>query len=277
MNKRLRLLVWLIVWQGLASLSMLYAQRITSASGIVRDSISGEPLSYVSVLFDNSTIGAMTDDNGAFTIQNDKGLTKLVISSLGYDTKAINLKVNTRNDLLEIDLKPTTFEISEVVVKPKRERYSRKNNPAVELIKQVIEHKNDNRIEVKEEYQTEVYEKLSISLDDFNPKLDSKFGKKFSFIKNYLDTSEFNGKPILTLSVRETLSDYYYRKHPKTEKTITKAKRQQGVDKALDDGGSLTANFEEIFQRVNIFDNNINIMLKPICQSALLRFGHKLL
>ena len=261
MNKRLRLLAWLIVWQGLASLSMLYAQRITSASGIVRDSISGEPLSYVSVLFDNSTIGAMTDDNGAFTIQNDKGLTKLVISSLGYDTKAIDLKVNTRNDLLEIELKPTTFEISEVVVKPKRERYSRKNNPAVELIKQVIEHKNDNRIEVKEEYQTEVYEKLSISLDDFNPKLDSKFGKKFSFIKNYLDTSEFNGKPILTLSVRETLSDYYYRKHPKTEKTITKAKRQQGVDKALDDGGSLTANFEEIFQRVNIFDNNINIML----------------
>ena len=261
MNKRLRLLAWLIVWQGLASLSMLYAQRITSASGIVRDSISGEPLSYVSVLFDNSTIGAMTDDNGAFTIQNDKGLTKLVISSLGYDTKAIDLKVNTRNDLLEIELKPTTFEISEVVVKPKRERYSRKNNPAVELIKQVIEHKNDNRIEVKEEYQTEVYEKLSISLDDFNPKLDSKFGKKFSFIKNYLDTSEFNGKPILTLSVRETLSDYYYRKHPKTEKTITKAKRQQGVDKALDDGGSLTANFEEIFQRVNIFDTNINIML----------------
>ena len=79
MNKRLRLLAWLIVWQGLASLSMLYAQRITSASGIVRDSISGEPLSYVSVLFDNSTIGAMTDDNGAFTIQNDKGLTKLVV------------------------------------------------------------------------------------------------------------------------------------------------------------------------------------------------------
>ena len=118
MNKQLRLLAWLIVWQGLASLSMLYAQRITSASGIVRDSISGEPLSYVSVLFDNSTIGAMTDDNGAFTLQNDKGLTKLVISSLGYDTKTVNLKVNTKNDLLEIDLKPTAFEIAEVVVKP---------------------------------------------------------------------------------------------------------------------------------------------------------------
>ena len=145
-------MTWLIVMQCLAGLSSLSAQRITSASGIVRDSVSGEPLSYVSVLFENSTIGAMTDDNGAFTIQNDKGLTQLVISSLGYDTKTINLKVNAKNDLLEIDLKPTAFEIAEVVVKPKRERYSRKNNPAVDLIRQVIEHKNDNRIEVKEEY-----------------------------------------------------------------------------------------------------------------------------
>ena len=93
----------------------------------------------------------------------------------------------------------------------------------MELIKKVIEHKNDNRIEAKDEYQSEVYEKLSMSLDDFNPNLEkNKFLKKFKFIKNYLDTSEFNGKPILTISVRETISDQYYRKHPKAEKTITK-------------------------------------------------------
>ena len=153
-------------------------------------------------------------------------------------------------------LRPTSFEIAEVVVKPKREKYSRKDNPAVELIKKVIEHKNDNRIEAKDEYQSEVYEKLSMSLDDFNPNLEkNKFLKKFKFIKNYLDTSEFNGKPILTIS------DQYYRKHPKAEKTITKAKRQQGIDKTLDDGGAITANLEEIFKGVNIFDNNINILL----------------
>ena len=132
----------------------------------------------------------------------------------------------------------------------------------MELIKKVIEHKNDNRIEAKDEYQSEVYEKLSMSLDDFNPNLEkNKFLKKFKFIKNYLDTSEFNGKPILTISVRETISDQYYRKHPKAEKTITKAKRQQGIDKTLDDGGAITANLEEIFKGVNIFDNNINILL----------------
>lgn len=262
MIRSIRYITLLVLLQFVTGISVLYAQSITSASGIVRDSVSGEPLSYVSVMFENSTIGAMTDDDGAFSLQNDKGLTRLVLSSLGYDNKAVNLKAGRKNDNLDILLSPTSFQIAEVEVRPTKERYSRKDNPAVELIKKVIEHKNDNRIEAKDEYQSEVYEKLSMSLDDFNPNLEkNKFLKKFKFIKNYLDTSEFNGKPILTISVRETISDQYYRKHPKAEKTITKAKRQQGIDKTLDDGGAITANLEEIFKGVNIFDNNINILL----------------
>lgn len=262
MTRSIRYIILLVLLQVAAGFSGLNAQSVTTASGIVKDSISGEPLSYVSVMFENSTIGAMTDDDGAFSIQNDKGLTRLVVSSLGYDNKVMNLRAGQKNDALDVRLRPTSFEIAEVVIKPKREKYSRKDNPAVELIKKVIEHKDDNRIEAKEEYQTEVYEKLSMSLDDFNPNLDNnKFLRKFKFIKNYLDTSEFNGKPILTISVRETLSDHYYRKQPKAEKTLTKAKRQQGIDKTLDDGGGITSNLEEIFKGVNIFDNNINILL----------------
>lgn len=262
MVRFIRYIILIALLQSVAGTFLSYAQSFTSASGIVKDSITGEPLPFVSVYFDGSTIGAMTDDNGAFTLQNNQGYTKLAAASLGYDTKFIDLKPGKKNDNLELLLKPTAFEISEVVVKPKREKYTRKDNPAVELIKKVIAHKNDNRIEAKPEYQTEVYEKLSLSLDNFNPNLDkNKFLKKFKFIKNYLDTSEFNGKPILTVSVRENLSDFYYRKSPKAEKTIVRAKRMQGIDKTLDDGGGITSNLEEIFKSINIFDNNIPILL----------------
>lgn len=261
MVKIVRLTSLLLFFWMMGSLyNTLSSQTVTSVSGIVKDSITGEPLSYVSVLFKNSTIGAMTDDNGAFSLQNDKGYTTLVVSSMGYTEKEIQLKAGKNNAALAIMLRPTSYELTEVVVKPKREKYSRKNNPAVELIKKVIEHKDDNRIEAKDEYQVESYEKLSLALDNFSPNLDSKLGKKFSFIKNYLDTSEFNGKPILTLSVRETLADRYYRKKPKAEKIIIKGKHMQGVDKTLDEGG-ISANLEEIFQGINIFDNNINILL----------------
>ena len=262
MVRFIRYIILIALLQVVAGTFLSHAQSFTSASGIVKDSITGEPLPFVSVYFDGSTIGAMTDDNGTFTLQNNQGYTKLAAASLGYDTKFIDLKPGKKNDNLEVLLKPTAFEISEVVVKPKREKYTRKDNPAVELIKKVIAHKNDNRIEAKPEYQTEVYEKLSLSLDNFNPNLDkNKFLKKFKFIKNYLDTSEFNGKPILTVSVRENLSDFYYRKSPKAEKTIVRAKRRQGIDKTLDDGGGITSNLEEIFKSINIFDNNIPILL----------------
>ena len=262
MVRFIRYIILIALLQAVAGIFLSHAQSFTSASGIVKDSITGEPLPFVSVYFDGSTIGAMTDDNGTFTLQNNQGYTKLAAASLGYDTKFIDLKPGKKNDNLEVLLKPTAFEISEVVVKPNREHYTRKDNPAVELIKKVIAHKNDNRIEAKPEYQTEVYEKLSLSLDNFNPNLDkNKFLKKFKFIKNYLDTSEFNGKPILTVSVRENLSDFYYRKSPKAEKTIVRAKRMQGIDKTLDDGGGITSNLEEIFKSINIFDNNIPILL----------------
>lgn len=262
MVRFIRYIILIALLQVVAGTFLSHAQSFTSASGIIKDSITGEPLPFVSVYFDGSTIGAMTDANGTFTLQNNQGYTKLAAASLGYDTKFIDLKPGKKNDNLELLLKPTAFEISEVVVKPKREKYTRKDNPAVELIKKVIAHKNDNRIEAKPEYQTEVYEKLSLSLDNFNPNLDkNKFLKKFKFIKNYLDTSEFNGKPILTVSVRENLSDFYYRKSPKAEKTIVRAKRMQGIDKTLDDGGGITSNLEEIFKSINIFDNNIPILL----------------
>lgn len=262
MVRFIRYIILIALLQAVVGIFLSHAQSFTSASGIVKDSITGEPLPFVSVYFDGSTIGAMTDDNGTFTLQNNQGYTKLAAASLGYDTKFIDLKPGKKNVNLEVLLKPTAFEISEVVVKPKREKYTRKDNPAVELIKKVIAHKNDNRIEAKPEYQTEVYEKLSLSLDNFNPNLDkNKFLKKFKFIKNYLDTSEFNGKPILTVSVRENLSDFYYRKSPKAEKTIVRAKRMQGIDKTLDDGGGITSNLEEIFKSINIFDNNIPILL----------------
>ena len=144
------------------------------------------------------------------------------------------------------------IDLNEVVVRPKRERYSRRDNPAVDLIRKVIENKKQNRIENKEKYKVEVYKKLALSVDSLNIFID---------MKNYIDTFETNKKPIITLSVRESISDFYYRKEPKSEKTITKAKRHQGLDETFDINGSLSANLDEIINEVNIFDEDITILL----------------
>jgi hypothetical protein len=238
------------------------AQNSIKISGIVKDASTKEAIPFVAVRFENSTQGTSTDNRGIFTLENTQGHARLIISSMGYREKTVETKSFKATDLNEIMLEPVTYELAEIEVKARWGKYSRKNNPAVELIKKVIEHKNENRMEAKDEYGVELYEKLTFSLEDFNPEDfgKSSFSEKVRFIKEYQDTSEFSGKPILTLSIRESLSDLYYRKKPQSRKVIVKGKQVQGIDKTIDEGG-ISANLEEIFQSINLFDNDINILL----------------
>jgi hypothetical protein len=163
---------------------------------------------------------------------------------------------------LLIRLVPEAVELGDVVVRPKRIRYSRRNNPAVDLIRKVIERKDENRIEASDQYQMEIYDRLTLAF----AKTDSSIEKdilvrKLPFIRNYLDTSALTGNPVLTLSIREQISDYYYRRSPRSAKTIVRASRHEGLDRMIDDSGILAGNLDEILRGVNIFDNDVNILL----------------
>jgi hypothetical protein len=272
---RLLLLVLLSALTG----GGLNAQHITSVSGIIRDSLTGEALPYVSIIFKHSTVGAMSDDDGRFELQNNSGLDTLACYYLGYDAKDVALRPGERNDSLEIRLAPVSIQLSEVVIKPRHERYSRRNNPAVELVKNVIARKDSNRITDRDEYQAECYRKLALALDKFDVDFESnKLLRKFKFIKSYLDSSEFDGRPVLTLSLREELSDVYYRKSPKSKKTILTARRQKGVDQTLDEYGTLSANLDEMLKEVNIFDNDIafllNSFVSPLSSTLGIAYYH---
>jgi hypothetical protein len=253
------LIIIFVVW---GRVECVKSQNITQVSGVVKDSVTGELLPFVNVIFQNTTVGSSTNDAGKFSLRNDKGYTGLQISYIGYQTKIVPIKPGQTYAAHEILLQPAAYELGVVTIRPTRERYVRRNNPAVELIRNVIERKNDNRIVSKDEYQAESYEKLSISLDKFDVDFEkNKFLSKFNFVKSYLDSSEFDGKTILTLSLREKLSNVYYRKEPKTVKTILFAKRQRGLDKTFDEYGTLSANLDEMFKEVNIYDNDVNFLL----------------
>ncbi|MDR3138020.1 MAG: DUF5686 and carboxypeptidase regulatory-like domain-containing protein [Tannerellaceae bacterium] len=233
-----------------------------TVKGIVKDSLTGEALAFVSVVFEGGAEGhekqgGITDVEGYFSLPNKAGASYVSASFLGYETK----RERITGEELTVMLKPVAFELKEVTVKPKRERYSRHDNPAIDLAHQVIAHKGENRIEAKAGYSVQVYEKLSLAWDDFQPNLDKGFMKRFAFVKNYTDTSALTGQPILTLSMRETLSEKYYRRSPETSRIIVKGRRQEGVDETIDQNGTLSANIQEIFRPVNIFENNITILL----------------
>lgn len=120
--------------------------------------------------------------------------------------------------------------LNEVVVKPQKEKYSRKNNPAVEFMKKVIEHKAQV-LEVNEYYQYDKYEKMKMSINDLTPeKLEKGIYKKYSFLRDQVEVSETTNKLILPISVQETSSQTIYRKNPENKKTIIKGKNSNGIE-----------------------------------------------
>lgn len=56
----------------------------TIIKGIVTDSITGEGLPYVSLIFKGTTIGTATDGDGNFSFSASTGVKNLEVSYLGY-------------------------------------------------------------------------------------------------------------------------------------------------------------------------------------------------
>ena len=174
---------------------------------------------------------------------------------------------------------PTGVALKELVVKPKKEKYSKKNNPAVEFVKRLMAKKQDFEPKNHDYYNYNKYEKMTMGLNDFSEKQKKNwFLGKFKFIFDYLDTSEVSGKPILTVSVKEKVSDYHYRRSPESEKEIVRGTKRAGIDEAFDQE-SVQRFLEDVFREVNIFSNDIPMMqnrfVSPL--SAFLCGGFKML
>ena len=229
----------------------------TRIHGKVIDASTKKAVPYVSVRIKNSVNGGSSDSNGTFSFYSPIDRDTLIISSLGYTEEAIAINAKTKMPL-KISLKPADYDLPEVVIKPKKEKYSKKNNPAVDLARELIGRREENSPLNKEFYSHERHEKLNIALNDFNTENGNPFGKKFDFIKEYIDTSRITGKPILHISARELIATDYHQKKPKRTRRHVKARRRNGIDEIFS-AGETEALYEEIFKDIDIFQDDISL------------------
>jgi len=97
----------------------LFAQK-GSLSGIVLDAASNEPLPFVNVLVSGTNIGAVSDDEGHFLINNiEPGFIRIEASFVGYK-KAISAEIEvnrTSTPFIELKMEKSQTELEEVTVK----------------------------------------------------------------------------------------------------------------------------------------------------------------
>ncbi len=226
-------------------------------SGIVRDSVTYEPVPYASVVVSGETAGTLTNEKGIFQLTAPNDAPSLQVACLGYEKKVVPVKKRHVN-VYDISLAPTAQQLQEVVVR--RKKIKKKDNPAYAFVKRLKEAGQLTDPERNPYYNYDRYEIMTFALNDFaNKDENSWMFRKFPLLWEHVDTSEISGKPILNIMVKEKSSEVHYRRDPKSKKEIVKGLRQNGLDEVLDQNSMMTF-MEDVLREVNLYDRDINIL-----------------
>lgn len=243
-------------------LTLAQVMSAQTIKGIVVDEETGDTIPKTGVQYKNSNISTACDKNGFFTIErrNDEYLT---FSAVGYKTLSILIGPNTPSEM-RITLKSETKRLNEVTIKAKRGKYSRKNNPAVELMKRVIAAKKRTDLSNHDYYQFNKYQKLTFAINDISPaQLENEKTQKKQWLINQIEVCPYNNKLILPLSVDETVTQNLFRKDPKNEKTIVLGQNSTGVNDLIQTGDVLNTVIKDVFTDVDIYDDQIRLLQYP--------------
>lgn len=238
-----------------------------TVSGVVVDSITGEPVPYAAVLLTATDRGALTDADGFFSLTTALPFKGVQVSVMGYSTKTVSRP--RHGECMRIELVPTGMKLAEVVIKPKKEKYSKKNNPAVDLMRRVRAGAEKNAPERNPWYNYDKYERITLALDDVSE--DGALVRKFPLLKEHMDTSALTGRPILNVALREKSSRVSYRRDPESRKELVAGLRHEGIDDMLDPAAT-QALYEDLLREVDIYGNDIplvrNRFVSPLSRIA---------
>ena len=231
-------------------------------SGVVTDAATGDTLLYPSASYKGHHIAVSGNAQGRYSIERHEGWV-LTFSAVGYQSRNITITEKTPQTL-NIKLKPDTKTLAEVVVRQKRGRYSRKDNPAVELMKRVVAAKKKTDLANHAYYQYNKYQKITLAVNDIQPSdIDSGFFAKKQWLIDQIETSPYNHKLILPVSVDETVTQHIYRKDPKSEKDIVMGQQSTGVNQLLATGDILNTALKDVFTDIDLYDDQIRLLQFP--------------
>ena len=227
----------------------------TKVGGIVVDD-SGSPIAFANLVFKNSSEGTITNDNGRFYMESDNTYTTLVVSFIGYETLEINLPQKVNYDM-KIELTESTEQLKEVVVYTGKQ--SKKNNPAIDILKRIWAKKRENGVRKFKQYKYDKYEKIEFDLNTIDSSvIKSKLFRGLEFVFDDLDTSRITGKTYLPLFLNENFSKVYGDNQLKKEKEDVLGSKNSGFE----GNQAITAFVEDLYSDYDIYNNYLKFFDK---------------
>lgn len=234
---------------------MVFSQK-TMVEGVVIDGVSGQPMPFVTIRFQDSKIGTFSDTLGRYSFNTYYATDSLVFSFSGYITKTVSV-VRDQSQEINIKLEVLQTEVEEVYVRPPDEL------PSTILHKKLVAHKPINNKEKLDSYEYEVYNKVQLDLNNLGENFTERgIVQKLDVVMQYLDSAE-NGKNYLPVIISESLSNFYFKNKPLKKKEVVKATRISGVESV-----QLNQFLGDMYLDVNIYDNYVYLFNKSFISPA---------
>lgn len=253
MNKWLKHIVCLMVLLA-GVLSATGQQAVTQITGLVRDSLSRESVPYATVTLIGTDEGTIANDKGGFTINSRAAFSKLRVTAMGYTPREVPVKAG-QGSVVIVELVPSGVELNEVVVRKGKEKYSKKNNPAVEMIKKLRQRRDDNDPRRFPNYGYTQYERMMMgfgNLDDVIKKPEEQ-----AWVEQYADTSLLTGRQVLPVSIKETVARDWYSDNG--HKQLILGTKSAGIDEHIDQE-NIKKVLDDFMGEVDIFQNDVTLL-----------------
>lgn len=248
LTTRLKVLVWLVLFPA-----VVLAQE-TVIRGKITDAFSGDPIPFVNVVFKGTSLGTTTDFDGNYVLRTTSPTDSLQASYIGYKprTKAVQKGVS----------QTINFQLEEEVTRLRDIVIMAGENPAFEVLRNVVKNKSINDKRKLSAYEFDTYSKIEIDVDNITDKFRQK--KIVSRITQVLDSIQQiageDGKPVLPIFISESVSKFYYRNNPELKFEHIKETKISGI--GFEDGSLMAQLVGASFQEYNFYKNWLNILDK---------------
>ncbi|MBX9886425.1 MAG: DUF5686 and carboxypeptidase regulatory-like domain-containing protein [Flavobacteriaceae bacterium] len=248
MNKTLLFFILLMS----LSLTTLFAQ--TKVSGIIVDKMN-QPVPYANVVFKGSNQGVMSNEDGRFYLESKNSYDAIIVTSVGFSDRELAL-----TKLVNYDFKVILNEaesLNEVVIFTGKT--SKKDNPALDILRKIWERKRKNGLYQFDQYQMEKYEKVEFDMNTIDSAfMKSKLFKGMEFVFQHIDTSDVTGKTYLPIFINESLADVYGNNKINKVKEKLKANKNSGFS----NNQQILSFVKDLYSDYDIYNNHLTFFDK---------------
>lgn len=236
----------------------------TKVSGKVVDN-TDQPVPYANIVFKGMKTGVVSNEDGRFYMESPENYTAIIVSFVGFKPKEVKLPQSVNYNLKIVLSDGET--LSEVVIYAGKT--SKKNNPALDILRKIWERRRKNGLKMFAQYQYDKYEKVEFDLNSIDSAyMKNKIFKGMEFVFENMDTSSVTGKTYLPIFINESLSEVYGDNENKRKREILKANKNSG----LGNGEGVNTFIKDLYNDFDVYDNYLNFFDKSFT-SPLSRTG----